>query len=185
VTTDADGDPEQEHLAAWLEQLDGLTYYELFGIPQDASEEVVRDAFHAFCDVFHPDRHRDSPDRLAAVGTIFRRGTEAYGVLTDPVLRDHYDAELTVVREVYRSPPRPSQSPHSRPPPSASLEDRVRVPSARPFAQRAEQLMRDGDYRHAKLQLVLAKHIDPENPALEQALRQLEEYLAATPGRRR
>jgi curved DNA-binding protein CbpA len=184
VTTDGgDGDLEREHLAAWLERLDVLTYYELFGIAEDASDEEVRDAFHAFCDVFHPDRHRDSPpDRVAAVGTIFRRGTEAYGVLTDPALRGHYDAELAVVREVYRPPPRPSQSPHSRPPPAPSLEDRVRVPSARPFAQRAEQLMRDGDYRQAKLQLVLAKHIDPENPDLEQALRDLEEYLARRRG---
>ena len=189
MTTDADGgstasqgqgpDVEQEHLSAWLEGLDVLTYYELFGIAPGASAEEVGDAFHAFCDVFHPDRHRDSPpDRLAAVGTIFRRGTEAYGVLADPVLREHYDAELSVAREVYRSPPRPSQSPHSRPSPAASLGDRVRVPSARPFAQRAEQLMREGDHRQAKLQLVLARHIDPENPALEEALRELEEYLA-------
>jgi hypothetical protein len=53
------------------------------------------------------------------------------------------------------------------------------VPSARPFAQRAEELVREGDYRQAKLHLVLANHRDPENPALEEALRELEEYLAS------
>jgi DnaJ-class molecular chaperone len=173
-------DTDHERLSAWLERLDALTYYELFGITHDANEGQVRDAFHSFCDVFHPDRHRDEPaDRQMAVGVIFRRGTEAYGVLTDRALRERYDSELTAHHEENGEAPRLSQSPHSRPPDAKSLSDRVRVPSARPFAQRAEELMRDGDYKQARLHLVLANHRDPENPALEDALRELEAYLAA------
>jgi curved DNA-binding protein CbpA len=171
---------EREHLQEWLERLDSLTYYQLFAIDVRASEAQVRDAFHAFCDAFHPDRHRGlEPSLYDAIQTIFRRGAEAYGVLTDPALRARYDAELSQVREAHAPAPRITVSPSSRLPPSPSLEAAVRVPSARPFAQRAEELVREGDYRQAKLHLVLANHRDPENPALEEALRQLEEYLAS------
>jgi curved DNA-binding protein CbpA len=171
---------ELEHLEEWVERLDWLTYYQLFGIDDRATEAEVQQAFHAFCDTFHPDRHRGlEPSLYAAVLTVFRRGAEAYGVLTDPALRARYDTELAQVRDARAPAPRITVSPSSRPPPPPTLEAAVRVPSARPFAQRAEELVREGDYRQAKLHLVLANHRDPENPALEEALRQLEEYLAS------
>ena len=173
-------DDVRERLSEWLERLDALTYYELFGIAPSASDGEVRDAFHAFCDAFHPDAHLGlDPPQQEAVSTIFRRGTEAYGVLTDRALRYRYDAELAVVRDTQAAAPRITPEALRRSQPPASLEERVRVPSARPFAQRAEELVREGDYRQAKLHLVLANHRDPDNPALEQALRDLEEYLAA------
>src|SRR5258708_30382500 len=81
----------------WLQVLDELTYYELFGISAVASDDDVRSAFHAFCDAFHPDRHFARPDdERSAVSTIFKRATEAYLVLSDAGLRGHYDAQLTV-----------------------------------------------------------------------------------------
>ncbi len=96
-------------------------------------------------------------------------------------MRGHYDAQLAV--RTSPVPPRISLSPHSRPPPSripgaAPLEEQVRVASARPFARRADELLRAGDFRQAKLQLVMANHMDPDNPALEAALRDVEAKLA-------
>lgn len=171
-----------EQILAWLEALDELTYYELFGVSPEAAADDIRAAFHAFCDTFHPDRHAArSDEERQALGTIFRRGTEAYAVLSDDAMRGHYDAQLAV--RTSPNPPRVSLSPHSRPPPSrvpgaAPLEEQVRMASARPFARRADELLRAGDFRQAKLQLVMANHMDPDNPALEAALRGLEEKLA-------
>jgi curved DNA-binding protein CbpA len=165
----------------WLEVLDELTYYELFGISADASADDVQSAFHSFCDTFHPDRHLARADEeRSVVSTIFKRGTEAYLVLSDRGLREQYDAQL-----VSRGDPRPQRisfSPGSRPPPSQgpggpTLEDRVRSPSARPFARRAEELIQAGDLRQAKLQLVMANYKDPQNEDLEAALRELETRL--------
>jgi curved DNA-binding protein CbpA len=172
---------ESENVFAWIEVLDELTYYELFGVPPNATIDDVHAAFHVFCDTFHPDRHVGRlPEERAAVATIFKRGTEAYDVLSDPALRSQYDAQLAV-RPSPR-PPRMTFSPLSRPPSSraasgVSLEDRVRSPSARPFARRAEELVRKGDLRQAKLQLVMATHMDPGNEALEAALREIEGKL--------
>jgi curved DNA-binding protein CbpA len=174
-------DKSSEYVFAWLEALDELTYYELFGVQADAAADDVHAAFHVFCDTFHPDRHLGRPaDERDALGAVFRRGTEAFQVLSDPALRAQYDEQLATTASP--RPPRLSFSPVSRPPASRSaappsLEDAVRSPSARPFARRAEELVRKGDFRQAKLQLVMANHMDPENQALEAALRDVEEKL--------
>jgi DnaJ-class molecular chaperone len=172
-----------EPIFAWLQVLDELTYYELFGIASEASPDEVREAFHEFCDAFHPDRHVSRLiDERQAVSVIFKRGTEAYLVLTDGALRGHYDAQLAV--RPSGLPQRLSFSPLSRPPHSGGaagashLEDAVRSTSARPFARRAEELLRGGDLQHAKLQLVMANHRDPGNETLEAALRDVEARLA-------
>jgi curved DNA-binding protein CbpA len=175
-------DPGADHLPAWLEVLDDLTYYELFGVAPHADRDEIHAAFHAFCDAFHPDRHVGrEPGDQDAVGTIFKRGTEAYIVLTDAALRRQYDEQLAV--HTTAPPPRMSLSPLSRPPPrkqgEGGIEDAVRSPSARPFARRAEELIAKGDLRQAKLQLVMANHMDPNNAALEAALRGVEAKLGS------
>lgn len=189
VTNGSDGDANADADAlvfAWIEVLDRLTYYELFGIASEASSDEVREAFHEFCDTFHPDRHiARSLDERGALSTIFKRGTEAYLVLSDVGLRGRYDEQLAV-RPSGR-PMRMSFSPISRAPSSRApssndpvpLDDAARTPSARPFARRAEELLRKGDLRQAKLQLVMANHRDPGNSVLEAALRDIEAKLAA------
>jgi DnaJ-class molecular chaperone len=166
--------------SAWLAVLDDLTYYELFGLDPRADADDVRAAFHVFCDTFHPDRHfgRDDSER-EAVSTIFKRGTEAYLVLGDAGLRDHYDAELTA--QPRSAPPRIRFSSHARParsqsPEAVKLED-VASAMARPYARRAEELIRAGDLRQAKLQLVMATHFDPDNEILASALKEVESRL--------
>ncbi|HEY5243699.1 MAG TPA: DnaJ domain-containing protein, partial [Polyangiaceae bacterium] len=173
-----------EYVFAWLAVLDDLTYYDLFGVNRHATPDDIQAAFHVFCDTLHPDRHvgRD-PDQRDAVGTIFKRGAEAYAALCDDRLRGQYDEQLDL-RPSPRAPPRISFSPLSRPPSlrapaNAALEDSVRSPSARPFARRAEELIGKGDLRQAKLQLVMANHMDPDNEALETALRDLDMKLAS------
>jgi curved DNA-binding protein CbpA len=183
-------DTAAEYVFAWLEVLDDLTYYELFGLAQGATSDDVRAAFHVFCDVFHPDRHLGRPaDERDAVSSIFKRGTEGYLVLSDLGFRDRYDAQISAAQSNARGGPAPSsripdvhgagRGMSNRPP--ERLEDAVRTPSARPFARRAEQLIEQGELRQAKLQLVMANHKDPANDALESALRELEAKIAAPP----
>jgi DnaJ-class molecular chaperone len=180
-------DAAAESVFAWLEVLDELTYYELFGLPQGATPDDVREAFHVFCDVFHPDRHLGRPaEERDAVSSIFKRGTEGYLVLSDIGFRDRYDAQISAAQSSVRGGAGPSsrmpdargagRGMSTRPP--ARLEDAVRTPSARPFARRAEELMQQGELRQAKLQLVMANHKDPANDALESALRDLEAKIA-------
>jgi DnaJ-class molecular chaperone len=171
-----------EHIFGWMRVLDELTYYELLGVSPRAPDDDVRAAFHRFCDSFHPDRHvARSGEERAAILAIFKRGTEAHLVLSDGALRSQYDAQLGSRSEPMASP-RLSQTAGTRPPSHAAaatkLEDSARSPSSRPFARRAEELMAAGDYRQAKLQLVMANHLDPGNDALQKVLKDLEARLA-------
>jgi curved DNA-binding protein CbpA len=164
---------------AWLEQLDSLDYYELLGIQRDASIDEVKRAFHDFATVFHPDGHpgRSAPER-DGLDTIFKRGAEAYTVLSDAGLRARYDAERA------SAPPSAPARLSSVPPPRASvgparLEDKAKNPSARPFARRAEELAQAGDLKQAKLQMVMATHHDPDNDELAEYLRELDLRIKA------
>jgi curved DNA-binding protein CbpA len=58
------------------------------------------------------------------------------------------------------------------------LEDHVRNMRARPFAQQAEMLAKKLEYGKAKLQLKLAMNMDPDNPALQAYLTELDARLA-------
>jgi DnaJ-class molecular chaperone len=162
-----------EHIFSWLGALDDLNYYELFGVDSHATADEVREAFHAFCDVFHPDRHQGrTPAERAALSAIFKRSTEAYLVLSDLSLRGQYDRELAArPRQPQRTTPKPLK-----------IEDAARSPSARPFARRADELIRSGDLRQAKLQLVMANHLEPANEDLKAALKQIEAKLSERPG---
>ena len=179
----------------WLAALDSMSYYELFRIEKDASPDALRNAFHAFAESFHPDSHHwRHPTELAAIGYIFKRGTEAYRVLTDPQLRFRYDEALAngILRpeSIVIDPDGPRSQ--SMSPLGAAgavtgalgnrLIDKVRTPGARPFVLRVEELAKKGDPQQAKLQLVMAMHMDARNPALEAYAKELDEAIKAKAG---
>ena len=172
---------DSQALFDWLELLDQLDYYELLQIDRASSADDVRHAFYSFAESFHPDGHPGRPPvEQAALDTIFKRGTEAYAVLADPVVRARYDQQLVGVKDATPpriqsvAPPAMGRASAQSPP---KLEDSVRAPSARPFARRGQELVEKGDLKQAKLQLVMANHMDPGNDVLAQYLRHIEDEL--------
>jgi curved DNA-binding protein CbpA len=167
----------------WLAALDSISYYELFRISPDVTADGVRNAFHAFAESFHPDLHHWRPSReQAALGYIFKRGTEAYRVLSDLELRRRYDEALAKGILRPESLVVELDGPRARslaPAGSGRLVDHVRSPGARPFVVRVEELVKKGDTQQAKLQLVMAMHLDANNPALEAYAKELEEAIKA------
>mgnify|MGYP001301029020 CR=1 FL=1 len=171
-------------LRQWLAALDSLSYYDLFRVAPDASHDDLRLAFHAFAETFHPDAHRwRHPSEQEAVGRIYRRGAEAWRILSDPGLRVRYDQavasgilrpeDLVVQMDRPTSSWAPPSGAASGPP--ARLVDKLRAPGARPFVLRAEELLKSGDPKQAKIQLVMAMHMDRNNPALEAFARELDQ----------
>lgn len=61
-------------------------YYNLLGVPREATEEEIRRAFRGLAMEWHPDRNKakDAPER-------FKEINEAYQVLIDPEKRRMYD----------------------------------------------------------------------------------------------
>lgn len=169
---------DADAIREWLDALDALSYYDVFRVRPDATTDAIRAGFHVFAEAFHPDVHawRD-PREQAAIGAIFRRGTEAYRVLSDPALRAKYDEALAhgIVRPeslvVEIDGPRASMPP-------GRLVDKLRTPGARPFVLRAEELLKKGDPKQAKIQLVMAMHMDANNAALEAFAREIDDAIA-------
>lgn len=62
-------------------------YYEVLGVPRDADEKTIKDAFRQLALKYHPDRNKEpgATDR-------FKEIAEAYAVLSDPKKRADYDA---------------------------------------------------------------------------------------------
>lgn len=61
-------------------------YYEVLGVPRNATEKQIKDAFRVLAMKFHPDRNK-SPDAEER----FKEIAAAYAVLSDPEKRREYD----------------------------------------------------------------------------------------------
>ena len=62
-------------------------YYEVLGVPQDASKDAVKQAYRRLAMAHHPDRNPDA----SGADEKFKEITEAYQVLSDPRKRENYD----------------------------------------------------------------------------------------------
>jgi len=61
-------------------------FYDLLGVPRNASEEQIRSAYRKLARAYHPDVSQ-APDAAEK----FRQITEAYEILSDPEKRQRYD----------------------------------------------------------------------------------------------
>ncbi|XP_068572909.1 dnaJ homolog subfamily B member 9-like isoform X2 [Cebidichthys violaceus] len=61
-------------------------YYDILGVPKDATERLIKKAFHKLALKYHPDRNK-GPDAEAK----FREIAEAYETLSDDKRRREYD----------------------------------------------------------------------------------------------
>jgi molecular chaperone DnaJ len=62
-------------------------YYEVLGIPRNADEKTIKDAFRRLALQYHPDRNKE-----AGAEEKFKEIAEAYAVLSDPKKRAEYDS---------------------------------------------------------------------------------------------
>ena len=62
-------------------------YYEVLGVPREASPDQIRSAYRKLAMDSHPDHHPNDPDAEAT----FKEAAEAYEVLGDPDKRSRYD----------------------------------------------------------------------------------------------
>lgn len=164
------------------EQLDRVDYYSLMGVARDADAAQIREAFHRFALRYHPDQHVDDPAEMARVLRIFKRGSEGYRVLLDPVLRARYDAALT--RGEVRLTPDAERKAVVQESKVAAVVDVPLPPDIAPLFEKANEAYKRGDVKNAKAFLLLAsrKGNHPRVAALTREI--LEAERAALRARR-
>jgi curved DNA-binding protein CbpA len=162
------------------DKLDALDYYTLLGVSDDAPEREIKRAFRKFARRYHPDQHAGAPDdKREKAMRIYRRGSEAYQVLTDPESRKTYDEALrrgmvrlteetrAKVAQVDRRPQQPKS-------PIRSLEATAHFKQAVALAERQDWL---GAWRALKA----ADAIEPGNAFIESRLHKVEAALRRMP----
>ena len=70
------------------------THYEILGIPREASAELVKRYYRRLVKIHHPDRFPSGTAAQAEAEKRIREINAAYGVLSKPIHRAKYDAQL-------------------------------------------------------------------------------------------
>ncbi len=157
--------------------LDHLDYYTLLGVAADAEPTTIKAAFRRFARKYHPDRFAGAPpEKRERASRIYRRGSEAIQVLTDPVSRGAYDVALrsgtlrlcAEDRERAEARARAKEEEPTQP---------IRSPQALAFYTRAAEAAREGRWRDAWKAIKTALEHEPENPLMKARLTQIETRL--------
>lgn len=156
--------------------LEALDYYSLLSIEASAGPDDVRRAFHRFAAKYHPDRFLSagaSANKVERANQIYRRGAEAYKVLTDPRRKKLYDVQLSQGKVRFDATAEAPQE-------AAQLTKwpiKVKSPMARPFATKAEQAFKAGDFGTCKVNLRMALSKDAGNAQIAALLAEVEQHL--------
>lgn len=173
------------------DRLDKLDYYTLLGITDDVTTDAIKAAFRSFARRYHPDRFVDATDEKRDQATrIFRRGSEAFQVLTDESQRRAYDRLLAQgklrltedtrasaeveVRAMNKPKPRPAAE---AAPAETAATNPIRNEKARAFFQHAVEAAKAQDWATAWKALRAANHHEPGNAFLETRFRQVDAML--------
>ncbi|RME50247.1 MAG: tetratricopeptide repeat protein [Deltaproteobacteria bacterium] len=83
------------------ERTSGKNAYQILGIPENASNLVIQEAFKHLTTLYHPSEYTDEAflDLLPKISTLWNRISDAYKVLSRPESRTDYDQMLALQRE--------------------------------------------------------------------------------------
>jgi curved DNA-binding protein CbpA len=170
---------EVQPLRDWIDLIGAQSYYEILCVAPDADGRAIKNAFHEFALQVHPDQYVDEdPDAAAAAAEVFKRGVEAYQVLSRPALRAKYDELLARGKLRYVEGEQEEKPP---PPPMRTLEEIAQTPRAKQFALKADRLIALGKLDDARVALITALQDDYDNEELKERLNILYETLALEP----
>ena len=85
-------------------------YYQILGIPQEASVDDIRRRYRFLAQAYHPDKFPDSRNKDQAEAE-FKLVQEAYRVLSNPRQRAAYDRKAVRRGDRSRPPQRPQPGP--------------------------------------------------------------------------
>ncbi|MEO0325515.1 MAG: DnaJ domain-containing protein [Myxococcota bacterium] len=161
-----------------MSTLDQLDYYTLLGVEETAERGEIKRAFKRFAKKYHPDRHAGTAEKAEKAAAIYRRGSEAYQVLTEPEARKRYDEALAAGRlrltaeELDRAfrgePPVPVPKKRAQP---------IKSPQALALFKESVQAANQKDWRRCWRSLKDALDVEPDNEFLRERFTKLDRKL--------
>ncbi len=141
------GEAHRRELICLHAQLDEMTFYDVFGVGEDASKKEIKKAYFRMSKRYHPDKFFRK--EMAAFGpmleTVFKRITEAYRTLSNKRKRQAYDQELAALRP----DPEPEHDAGAPAADSDPGEQNKRKAAAVLLMRRAEKMQAQNDYAKA------------------------------------
>ena len=169
----------REAFLHWVAGAQKKSYYDILRVAADASPAALKASFHAFALNYHPDRYSEDDEEVAAAAAeVFKRGVEAYRVLSRPDLRTRYDEALARgktrldEKRVDTAPP---------PPVGRTLEEVAWTSKGKQWALKADRLLSIGKLEDARLVLVNAVQLEPDNAELQDRMNLIYEAMALEP----
>ncbi|MEM9074708.1 MAG: DnaJ domain-containing protein [Myxococcota bacterium] len=160
-----------------MSDLDAIDYYALLGIPDEAPIPAIKRAFRKFARKYHPDRFAGAPaDKVARAEAIYRRGSEAFQVLTDPRTRQAYDlalrqGKLRLTGEEQAKAAAPEvETPKKKASP-------IKSPQALTYFKKGIAAAHQGDWKASWRFLKMAMDAEPNNDFIEQRFYQVDRRL--------
>lgn len=159
------------------DKLDLLDYYTLLGVPDEASVAEIKRAFRKFARRYHPDRFAGAPpDKVEQAAKIYRRGSEAFQVLTDETARAAYDRALAMGRVRLSAEERDRASKPKVAVPEKKVQP-IKSPQALAYFKEGVEAAHDGDWRKAWRCLKAAMEAEPNNPFLESRFEKVDQRI--------
>lgn len=156
--------------------MDELNYYQLLGVPEQASTGDIRQAFHRSSRNFHPDANRNLDAELRAeCELISKRVTEAYCVLRDNRRRRAYDDRIAGSSDL-RMQLAEAKNAHSE---QQKAERRGRTPQGRQFHGKAEAELKRGNLAGALQNIQMALTFEADNAGFKALLEELRQRQKA------
>lgn len=163
-------------LQAWHESLEEMSYYAILKVDERASQDAIKAAFHEFALKCHPDRYVEfTAEAAGAAAEVFKRGVEAYRVLSRPEQRTKYDEALRQGKLRIDEHAVAEQKPKAGP---RTLESIAQTPDAKTYARKADRFAAIGNFEQARLELASAIQCDPFNDELKIAMARVYEAIA-------
>jgi len=171
------------------------TFYEVLGVPRNASKTEIKEKYYALARKFHPDRAQDkqTADRL------FVQINRAYSTLYNDAKRAKYDAGLDGISQVPSRPSPSSASSYAAPRPQPQPQPAPQPPTVeqvRTWFDQASRKQLAGDIEAATALCTRVLQADPTNfpglllmgdllsqtGKLEQGLQEYEKAAKIQPG---
>jgi DnaJ-class molecular chaperone len=148
--------------------IDELDYYQILKIPQTASLDEIKTAYHAESREFHPDNYSDvtDPEMKEMILKVSKRITEAYTTLRDHEKRKRYDTQISLPPD-QRKLRYSEESSAAKP---QQPEDGFATPQGRRLYNQGVLELKMGKWNVAERTLKLALSFEPGNQLVENAI---------------